>query len=399
MTKSLWKQRNFMLLWSGQLASWMGTEVTGIALPLVVLALTGSPGQAGIVAAIRGIVYVIWSIPAGALLDRWDRKAVMVVSNLGSGLAMGSISLALALHELTLIQLCLACAVEGSFFVFANLGRFASLPRVVSREQFPAASAQLETADHNAILTGPPLGGFLYQAAGGFATFLADALSYIINALTVLLIAVPLSMERPDEYTTIRHDIREAVSWYRKQPILRFLNLITAGRVAVMSGLYLLIILLAREHNASAIAIGLIFAVAALGGILGSLVAGRVHGRFGLRQILLGVNLVSLLIVTLYAFAGDVYTLAAITALFYAVDPVHQVATASYSAAAIPDAIRGRVVSLTRLQVLGANSFGLFAAGVTSQYLGSNWTIGLFALVLLAMVVGVATDIPRIPQS
>ena len=70
-----------MLLWSGQLVSWIGTEISGIALPLLVLALTGSPAQAGSIVAIRGVVYVVWAIPAGALIDRWDRKTVMMIAN------------------------------------------------------------------------------------------------------------------------------------------------------------------------------------------------------------------------------------------------------------------------------------------------------------------------------
>src|SRR5260370_2400115 len=105
MTKSIWKQKNFMLLWSGQLASWMGTEVSGIALPLVVLALTGSPAKAGMVAAIRGLTYVIWSLPAGALVDRWDRRLVMVVSKAVSGVALGTFALLLNFHHLSLHNL------------------------------------------------------------------------------------------------------------------------------------------------------------------------------------------------------------------------------------------------------------------------------------------------------
>src|SRR6266704_5301888 len=88
---SLLKNRNFMLLWSGQLISSMGTTITNIALPLIVLALTGSAFQAGSIAAIRGAVYALWAIPAGALIDRWNRKTVMVIANLGSGLAIGRI--------------------------------------------------------------------------------------------------------------------------------------------------------------------------------------------------------------------------------------------------------------------------------------------------------------------
>jgi len=276
MSKPLWKQRNFILLWSGQLASWVGTEVSGIALPLVVLALTGSPAQAGGVAAIRGLVYVFWAIPAGIVIDRADRKIVMVVANLGSGLAMGSIALALRFQELSVVQLYTASAIEGSFFVFANLGRFASFPKVVSREQFPAASALSGTADQIALLVGPPLGGLLYQVAGGFIAFLIDALSYLINALSISFINVPLGTETPTERKAIPHEIKEAILWFWHQPLIRFLNLLTAGRTIFSAGLYLLIIVLAKEHHASAVFIGVIFAVGAGGGILGSLISARI---------------------------------------------------------------------------------------------------------------------------
>jgi len=82
--RSLWTNRNFILLLSGQFVSWIGTEVSGITLPLLVLALTHSTQQAGLIAALRGLVYVIWSLPAGALIDRWDRLCWLVSSSAGS---------------------------------------------------------------------------------------------------------------------------------------------------------------------------------------------------------------------------------------------------------------------------------------------------------------------------
>lgn len=124
----------------------------------------------------------------------------------------------------------------------------------------------------------------------------------------------------------------------------------------VAAGLYLLIVVIAREHRALSPAIGAIFAVGAAGGILGSLMAARIHRRFPMRRLLLGI--------TLFAVAGNNVLLAATTALFYALDPVYVVTTSSYSAATIPDALRGRVASLTRLVALAANSFGVFITGV-----------------------------------
>jgi len=174
--KPLWKQRNFMLLWSGQLVSWLGSRISGIALPLVVLAITNSPAQAGGVAGIRGLVFIILAIPAGVLLDRWNRRTVMVIANIGSGIAIGSVAVSLYFHQLTVLQVYIACAADGVFFVFANLGRLISFPKVVSPEQYPAASAQSAASDNFASLIGPPLGGFLYQTAGAFLSFFISSM-------------------------------------------------------------------------------------------------------------------------------------------------------------------------------------------------------------------------------
>jgi predicted MFS family arabinose efflux permease len=386
-----------MLLWSGQLVSWVGTEVTSIALPLVVLSLTGSPALAGKVAAIRGLVYVFWAIPAGALVDRWNIKTVLVVSNLGSSLAMGGIAIALGLHVLKLPELYLACAIEGSFFVFANLARFASLPRAVTKEQFPAASAQMGSANQAAILVGPPLGGFLFQLAGGFATFLVDSISYLINAISVLFVSSSLDAETPAERKAFHKDIQEAFAWYRKASVIRFLNLMTAGRIGVEAGLYLLVVVLAKEHHASSVAIGLIFTTAAIGGIAGSWVAPKIHSRYSLKQLLAGVSLLSLIVLGLYALANSIYALGLVTALYYAVDPLFHVTTSSYSAKVIPDRLRARVVSFTRLQVLAANSLGFFIVGQSLEYLGSRDTIYLFIGVLVILFVLIVAN-PKLSQ-
>lgn len=194
---------------------------------------------------------------------------------------MGSIALALLLHDLSVTQLYIVSAIEGSFFVFANLGRFASFPKVVSKEQFPAASAQSETAGNIALLVGPPLGGFLYQSAGGFVAFLVDSVSYFINALSIFFINIPLGRETPAERRPIHQEVKEAILWFWHQPVFRFLNILTAGRVFLSAGLYLLVITLAKEHHISALFIGVIFAAGAGGGILGSLVSVRIHNSFG----------------------------------------------------------------------------------------------------------------------
>src|SRR5450432_2324152 len=116
--RSLWRNRDYMLLWTGQLVSSVGSQVSQLAFPLLILALTHSPAQAGLAGALRALPYLIFSLPAGALIDRWDRKRVMILSDIVRGLALGSIPLAFALGNLTILQLYIVSTIEGTFFVF-----------------------------------------------------------------------------------------------------------------------------------------------------------------------------------------------------------------------------------------------------------------------------------------
>ena len=151
------------------------------------------------------------------------------------------------LGHLTVALLYVASAAEGACFVFANLARFAAFRRVVPPEHYPAAIAQSSMADYIALLLGPALGGFLYQLAGPGVALLTDGCSYAVNALSIFFITVPLQDPHDRTSSTLVADIRAGIGWLWGQPLLRHLNLLAAGRTAIASGLYLLIIVLARH--------------------------------------------------------------------------------------------------------------------------------------------------------
>ncbi|HEU0027430.1 MAG TPA: MFS transporter [Ktedonobacterales bacterium] len=383
---SLSQNRSFLLLWSGQLVSWVGTEVTGLALPLITLALTHSAGQAGAIVAMRGFAFAVFALPAGAFVDRWDRKLVMVIANAGSGLAMGGICVALALNHLAIAFLYAASLIEGVSFAFANLARFASLPSVARNEQYPKAMAAMSVAENMAQLIGPLLGGILYQALGAVFAFLADTCSYFINAISISFVTTSLQDEQPERRaTSIREEIREGIIWWWREPTIRTLNLLTSGRAAAASGSYLLVIVLAKQHHASSATVGVVMAVAAIGGIGGSLVASQLHHWLGFHRSLQVATVCCWLIVTSYATTPNIAALAIITAAFFFIIPLYDVTTATYSARHIPDHIRGRITSLARILVLSSFSLGSLVAGFTLQFLGSAWTVSIFSAMLLTV--------------
>ena len=174
---ALWRNRDYVLLWSGQMISSVGTRVSMLAFPLLVLAITHSPAQAGLIGAMRALPYALLILPAGALVDRWNRKRVMILCDIGRAIALGSIPIALIIGHLTIAQLYIVSLVEGTLFTFFGLAETACLPQVVSKEQLPTAAAQGMVIDSVSELIGPSIGGVLYSI-GRAVPFLTDAISY-----------------------------------------------------------------------------------------------------------------------------------------------------------------------------------------------------------------------------
>ena len=167
--------------------------------------------------------------------------------------------------------------------------------------------------------------------------------------------------------------------------MLRFLNLLSAGRAILESGLYLLIIVVAKEHNASPLIIGSIFAIGAAGGIIGASLASPIYKRFSFSTLLRTASMLNFLIFSLYAFASNDLSLAFITAALFAIFPIFDITNATYTVSVVPDAIRGRMLSLTRLVRKGANSLGVFATGNLLHVVGSTSTIIIFSCLLFIL--------------
>src|SRR5712691_1887217 len=145
--QSLWRNRDYMLLWSGQALSDIGGAVSGLAFPLLVLAVTHSPAQAGFVAALRALPAALLSLFAGVLVDRWDRKRVMLVCDTGRALSLASIPVAFALGHLTIWQLYITAFLEGSLMIVFRLAKSAAVAQVVTRAQLTTAIAQEELVE------------------------------------------------------------------------------------------------------------------------------------------------------------------------------------------------------------------------------------------------------------
>lgn len=381
----LWRNRDYMLLWSGQIISTLGTTASAIIYPLLILALTNSPAAAGVAGALGSIPYIIFSLPVGALIDRWDRKKVMILCDIGRGLTLTSIPVAVALNVLTIWQIYLAVFIEGSLFVFFNIAETAALPRVVVKEQLPEAAAQNETAFAAAAIIGPSLGTLLYQTFGRSIPFLVDAISYGISVVSLTFIKSSFQSERVIVKRNLRAEIAEGIQWVWRKPLIRYMAFLTGGVNFIYTAIPLITIVLAKQMGANDAQIGLIFSIGGVGGIVGSLIGGRVQKRFRFGQVIIVTMWIPALLFLLFSFIHQFFLLGSILLLIYMTVPVYNIVQFSYRLALIPDELQGRVNSSFRLLAFGFQPLGAALSGLLLERIGTTPTVILFGLLFIAL--------------
>ena len=396
----LWRRRNYLTLWGGKLVSATGSQMTQIAFPLLVLALTQSAAIAGLAGALRMLPYLLLSLPAGALADRWDRRRVMLLCDSGRALALGSIPLALLLGHLSALHICLVAVVEGTLFVFFDIAEVAVLPGIVTQEEMPGAVAQyISLTDGVTMLLGPALGGALF-AIGRMVPFLLDAVSYVASVLALWRVELP-KQTPPDEqanplnWRTMRDDIAAGVVWLWRQRTVRALTALLGAGNCLVAGEALLVIVLAERLHATAPEVGLILGLGGCGAVFGALLAERVVRRLTFAQAFIGGSWLVALIWLLYAVAPTAFALGLVMAGLGAVYAVINVAQYSYRMSLIPDALQGRINSIIRLMLYGSLPLGLAVAGFLIEHVSAAPTVLLLGAGLVAVALA-ATVHPRI---
>jgi len=391
---TLWRNHNYMVLWSGQLVSVVGSRISEISLPLLILALTHSPAQVGAVSALFGIPYLVFALPAGALVDRRNRKRIMVVCEVVNGISTATIPLALWTGHLSMPLLYIVALITGTAFVFFNVAEIAALPNVVTADQLSAAVGQNQATFSAGGVIGPALAGLLFQLARPLP-FLVDALSYAVSALSLWAIRVPFAAERPAIQRSLWGDVWKGMRWLFGHPTIRRLTLLTACSNLLTGGFTLFIILLARRQGASPAAIGAIFAAASTAAVAGSALAPRLLERIPVGRIAIWYFWFTAALTPLYLVAPNALAIALIYGAAFLAGPSYNIAVVTYRLHSVPDDLQGRVNSSARVLALGANPIGAAMAGVVLQASGVTAMVWVLA-VGMALLALAATLTPAI---
>ena len=378
------RNRDFVLLQTGQALSTVGSEAAGVAYALLVLSLTHSPAKAGVVAFVRLAPWPLFALPAGVAVDRWNRKHLMILSDVVRTCAVGLLAVVIATGHVTFAVIAVVAFVEGTMYVLFNIAEIGAVRSVVATEQLPRAFATEQARLSSVYLAGPPLGGFLF-GLGRSLPFVFDAVSYAFSTGTLLAMRTPFQEERVERQTNLRAEIREGLAWLWSHTFLRICALLFAAVNFVWGALELTIIVTARRQGLHPAAIGLLIAVIGALSLAGSLAAPRFHRLLSMRTTIIVSSWLALG-VGAYLLWPSAYALVAGTAPLAFFIPTQNAMIIGYRVAIVPDRLQGRVNSVARSLALMALPLGPVVAGVLLGAFSARATV----LVLLLWVTAIA---------
>lgn len=357
------RNRDFVLLQIGQALSTVGSEASGLAYTLLVLALTGSPAKAGLAAFARLVPYALFALPAGVAVDRMNRKRLMIWSDVVRVVALASLGISVAAGHVSFVQIAIVAFVEGTMFVIFNIAEIGAVRSVVPAPQLQQAFATEQARLSSVYLAGPPLGGILF-GLGRSLPFLVDAISYAFSTGTLLAMRTPFQEERLEaEPGSLRAQITEGLAWLWRHTFLRTCALLFVGTNFLFGALELTLIVAARRQGLHSGVIGALVAVIGALSLAGSLVAPRFIRVLSMRTVLIGSTWLSLGIAA-FLVEPSAYVLLAGIAPFVFFNPTVNAMVIGYRVAIVPDRLQGRVNSVARSLALVALPVGPVTAGL-----------------------------------
>ncbi|MEV7926016.1 MFS transporter [Kitasatospora sp. NPDC088264] len=385
--RPLSRNRNYNILWTGQLLSELAFEIAMVAIPLLILAHTGSAIQMGTASSVLAAVRMLAAIPAGAIADRWNRRTVMLTCQALRAVGMGSLAAALALDRYSYWHLLAVVVLEGALGSVFEPAEHAALPQVVPESQLSTAVARNAARPYVATLLGPSVAGFLFAVhpTDPFAVT-AAVLALSAGALTLLRlppVAGP-GTGKPDG--GMGGEMAAGFRWVLRNRVLRTTLVWMVGTNLVFNALLVIILAVSNEDRTAPGEIGLMMACLGVGGLLGAALAPWLHRRLPAPVIVLGFAWLAAVATALMAVVSGGVPLGVLLGLAALFAPVANTTVMTHQLMVTPDGLRGRVSSIAALCSGGAGALGPLAGGVLVARSGGGTAAVLACAGALALI-------------
>ncbi len=379
----------------------LGSRVTTIAYPMLVLYLTRSAVYAGFAVFAATVPSLLLYMPVGVLVDRWDPRRTMLFNEFFRGLAIGAIVVIVFFHEKYVALIICLAVIEEILEIFATLAERRCISMLVDPGVASAASTRVEARAHFVVLIGRPLGALLF-AIDHFIPFFADLLSFIVSCLTLIRIRGKLQPQPPQgSHGQLRVEIGEGLGWLKEDRFFRTAIILNSGMTLISQALILVFITETESQHLPSLAIGVALACSGLGGVLGAVYGDKVDKVMGSYiRCIRGRSRIKL---QLCAWSAGLLVLAVsasiapwrlpcmsiVMAIFGFSGAMGNIEIETYITQHVPPAMTARLASILR-----QTSFLMFAAGpatggILASFFGTDaamWCLFVMVMIVTAIV-------------
>jgi MFS family permease len=383
------ENRDFLTLLVSQSVSAAGDAVSSTALPLLVLALTGSGVAMGIVSAVNFGADFLFGTFAGAIADRSDQKRMMFAADLGRAILTGLIPLSVFVGGPTMAIVVLTAAPLAILRGLFRAGYLASMPNLVGRSQLARGNGILESAYSASFVLGPAIAGFLVTIIGPGETLAVDAASFALSSVGLFLIRRDLKAPADREPSRIIDDIREGIVYVARHPILRTTILFFATTSAPLAAIgAAMTFRIVRDLGESPAAFGLTLTGLGVGTMVGALAAARFGPSTNVRWVMVASGVLMGAPIAAAAVVPSLPAIVALTALSGAGEAALVIVYVSVRAANSPDALVGRIASTARVVTLAFAPVASLIGGILIDAVGGSATLAILGATTCLVAVG-----------
>jgi MFS family permease len=375
---SLWRNREFNLLWTSQSLSDLGDAVAQLAMPLLVLAVTGSAVRAGLVGTVAQVARLLSRLPGGVLADRVNRRRALMTCDAIRLLTFAGLAAVVATGHADLLVIVAAAVIDAICGTMFQTTEHAALRSIVDRSRLPDAVARNEARTYGTSLAGPPLGGLLFGLAPSLP-FIGNAVSYLASLAGVGLIRKPLQGEPVEVPGGHRAALIEGVRFVFGNSFLRAVLTIAAPLNLALNGTVFTIIVTLQRHGVRPGVIGLTETIMAVGGLAGALAAPALQRSMPFPHLIRFICWAATGVLAIGSLFTSSLLAAVPLALAVFFGPACNAALFSYQAAITPDRLQGRVLSVIFMAAMSASAAAPALAGLIVAHVSSQAAVLFFA--------------------
>ena len=395
--------RDFWLYFSGQAVSQLGSSFTIFALPLLVFKLTHSATNLALTTVAEFVPYLLFGLLLGAVVDRFDRKRLMLGSDIAQALVIAVIPVLALSGSLRVADIYAVTFVQSTLGIIFNCGEFAAIPALVGERELVTANARIMATNNAGQILGPGLAGALVAFVPVPDLLFVDAGSFLISSGCLALIrrsfnaATPAGRPAGSPIRALLADVREGLAYVWSNPVLRSISIMMALINLVSSTANSQLVLFARRAlHATNSEIGFLYAAGAFGVVAVSLMAGPIRRRVSFAVAALGALVVAGLTMTAMALAGSYAAALVLWAASSGFGLMLNINTTALRQAIVPPQLYGRVVSVAQVLAWSAIPVGSVAGAAAINLSGNVAGVyavigGLIVVIALAFAFGPIT--------